>query len=167
MDSNHRPYDYQSYALASWAKGPRRRKVRSAPFPAPAFASAENSARSLAPPLKIEPAYAGLRFCDFHKVARSALTLLRTAISDNSCSQNYAGLFESLLLEIVLFLPVDKKFHNLRMCAFLHTTSSVALLVFSLLFSFQGAFWVLFKNSLKPFAKGFNQFLIIHYSLFI
>jgi hypothetical protein len=50
-------------------------------------------------------------------VARSALTLLRTAISDNSCSQNYAGLFESLFLEIVLFLPVDKKFHNLRMCA--------------------------------------------------
>ena len=48
--------------------------------------------------------------------------------------------FSRVFLEIVLFLPVDKKFHNLRMCASKHTTSSVALLVFSLLFSFQGAF---------------------------
>ena len=37
---------------------PRRRKVRSAPFPP----SGENCARSLAPPLQIEPACAGLRF---------------------------------------------------------------------------------------------------------
>ena len=36
----------------------RRRKVRSAPFPP----SGENYARSLAPPLQIEPACAGLRF---------------------------------------------------------------------------------------------------------
>ena len=36
----------------------RRRKVRSAPFPP----DGENCARSLAPPLQIEPAYAGLRF---------------------------------------------------------------------------------------------------------
>ena len=36
----------------------RRRKVRSAPFPP----GGENCARSLAPPLQTEPAYAGLRF---------------------------------------------------------------------------------------------------------
>ncbi len=87
------------------------------PFPSVASLPPKTSYRSVAPPLKIEPAYAGLRFCFYGGTRLRFARIYSLAISDNSCSQNYAGFFESLFLEIVLFLPVDKKFHNLRMCA--------------------------------------------------
>ena len=62
MDSNHRPHDYQSCALASWAIGPSSKSNSLIPFPSSAFRLPKTSYRSFASPLKLKPASLGFQF---------------------------------------------------------------------------------------------------------
>ena len=62
IDSNHRPHDYQSCALASWAIGPSSKSNSLIPFPSSAFRLPKTSYRSFASPLKLKPASLGFQF---------------------------------------------------------------------------------------------------------